>query len=187
MFSWFRDASVFQGGQWYKCFHIVYRIEIQCSDSKEKWPFFSEYIYKHILWSALNRSIKSYRSERHLICSPRICWHVDLSRYNSRLSCVGWLAQLGERCPYKANVGGSNPSPPTISCWKCSYWIYKIYSVSSGPVVQLVRMPACHAGGREFESRPVRQFTSSQLISRFQLYRRIAGEFCMASAINQNL
>ena len=25
-----------------------------------------------------------------------------------------------------------------------------------GPVVQLVRMPACHAGGREFESRPVR-------------------------------
>ena len=26
----------------------------------------------------------------------------------------------------------------------------------SGPVVQSVRMPACHAGGREFESRPVR-------------------------------
>ncbi len=25
-----------------------------------------------------------------------------------------------------------------------------------GPVVQSVRMPACHAGGREFESRPVR-------------------------------
>ena len=30
-----------------------------------------------------------------------------------------------------------------------------------GAVVQLVRIPACHAGGREFESRPLRQMRVS--------------------------
>ena len=35
-----------------------------------------------------------------------------------------------------------------------------------GAVVQLVRMPACHAGGREFESRPFRNCLTSVL---FQL------------------
>jgi hypothetical protein len=31
----------------------------------------------------------------------------------------------------------------------------------SGVVVQLVRIPACHAGGRGFESRPLRQVFES--------------------------
>ena len=47
----------------------------------------------------------------------------------------GSLAQLGEHLPYKQRVIGSSPVVPT----------------TFGRVVQLVRMPACHAGGRGFE------------------------------------
>ena len=54
----------------------------------------------------------------------------------------GIIAQLGEHLPYKQGVTGSSPVSPTIR----------------GLVVQLVRMPACHAGGRGFESLPGRQF-----------------------------
>ena len=53
----------------------------------------------------------------------------------------GVLAQLGEHLPYKQGVIGSSPIAPTIY----------------GRVVQLVRMPACHAGGRRFEPVPGRQ------------------------------
>ena len=53
----------------------------------------------------------------------------------------GRIAQLGEHLPYKQRVIGSSPIVPT----------------TYGPVVQLVRMPACHAGGRGFEPHPDRQ------------------------------
>ena len=57
----------------------------------------------------------------------------------------GLIAQLGEHLPYKQGVTGSSPVGPTkfLIC---------------GPVVQLVRMPACHAGGRGFEPLPDRHF-----------------------------
>ena len=48
----------------------------------------------------------------------------------------GSIAQLGEHLPYKQEVTGSSPVVPTIF----------------GPVVQSVSTPACHAGGRRFES-----------------------------------
>ena len=54
---------------------------------------------------------------------------------------VGSIAQLGEHLPYKQGVTGSSPVTPTNKC---------------GLVVQLVRMPACHAGGRGFEPLPGR-------------------------------
>ena len=54
----------------------------------------------------------------------------------------GSIAQLGEHLPYKQEVTGSSPVVPTTI---------------SGPVVQSVSTPACHAGGRRFESVPGRQ------------------------------
>ena len=48
-----------------------------------------------------------------------------------------------ERLPYKQDVGGSTPSSPT--------------SFKDAVVAQLVRVSACHAEGRGFESRPPRQ------------------------------
>ena len=66
-----------------------------------------------------------------------------LARESPKASAVahGSIAQLGEHLPYKQGVTGSSPVVPIC-----------------GPVVQLVRMPACHAGGRGFEPLPDRFF-----------------------------
>ena len=54
----------------------------------------------------------------------------------------GSIAQLGEHLPYKQRVTGSIP----------------VVSTKYGSVAQLVRVPACHAGGRGFEPLLSRHF-----------------------------
>ena len=66
----------------------------------------------------------------------------SLLRYHFYIKVIfGRIAQLGEHLPYKQGVIGSSPIVPT----------------KYGLVVQLVRMLACHARGRGFESHPGRQ------------------------------
>ena len=62
----------------------------------------------------------------------------------------GSLAQLGEHLPYKQRVTGSSP----------------VTSTTDGPVVQLVRTPACHAGGRRFEPVPGRHLCFCSSVGR---------------------
>ena len=57
------------------------------------------------------------------------------------------LAQPVEHLTFNQGVDGSSPSWVTIH----------------GPVVQLVRMPPCHGGGRGFESLPGRHFFISPM------------------------
>ena len=72
-----------------------------------------------------------------------------MSLRNSSKVC-GSIAQLGEHLPYKQGVTGSSPVAPTIY----------------GPVVQLVRMPACHAGGQGFEPPSGRQICLGSSVGR---------------------
>ena len=77
----------------------------------------------------------------------------------------GSIAQLVEHMPYKHGVTGSSPVVPTTRC---------------GAVVQLVRTPACHAGGRGFKSLPRRHFLITyaqvaQLVEQRTENPRVAG------------
>ena len=77
---------------------------------------------------------------------PRGFESLNLRHFKKRiLHIAGWSSLVARRA-HNPKVVGSNPSPATI-----------------GLVVQLVRMPPCHGGGRGFESRPDRQWFRSSV------------------------
>ena len=92
-------------------------------------------------FSIKNRLLKKFlkKVKKGLDKRKNICY--NKTRRTERKQQNGSIAQLGEHLPYKQRVTGSSPVVPT----------------KYGPVVQLVRTPACHAGGRGFEPHPGRQ------------------------------
>ena len=88
-----------------------------------------------------------------------VCGKMNIAATSAAQKTIGSIAQLGEHLPYKQGVIGSSPIVPT-----------------NGPVVQLVRMPACHAGGRGFEPLPGRQLAQiAQSVEQRTENPRVAG------------
>ena len=90
-----------------------------------------------------------------------------------------WLhGQAVKTPPFHGGIGGSIPPPVTIwalssagrasalqaECQRFDPVSAHHFSIKYGPVVQLVRMPPCHGGGRGFESHPGRQCGNSSVV-----------------------
>ena len=71
---------------------------------------------------------------------PEGRWFDSTRRYHFYKNCLWTFSSAGRASALQAEGHRFEP-----------------YNVHHGPVVQLVRMPACHAGGRRFEPVPGRQ------------------------------
>ena len=95
------------------------------------------------------------------------------------------VGQAVKTPPFHGGIGGSIPPPVTKSralssagrasalqaeCQRfdpvsAHHFFAHLPQYCNGPVVQLVRMPPCHGGGRGFESHPGRHYASvAQLV-----------------------
>ncbi len=99
-----------------------------------------ESVQKRTFFKGPGKNLK--KNKKSIDTEGKVCYTISC-RHERRQ--IGRIAQLGEHLPYKQGVTGSSPVVPT----------------NFGPVVQLVRTPACHAGGRGFEPHPGRQMFAS--------------------------
>ena len=72
------------------------------------------------------------------------CWNLQKNHFKNR------------DLPEKKHLKAKNSSESIFSSIFFTDWILSL-ALNNGGVVQLVRTPACHAGGREFESRRSRR------------------------------